>query len=146
MSLNKVNTFAKEVKRMIYHRVQEKNVHICEMTENEIDEMLFDIKHEVLDHELNIMYDSIIDEYLCEYGIQRAYQLYRDNYGIEREVPSVKCVLYHIIDDSINLSFGNYIKWCWERDESDDESDEESDEEDDEEPGYEPTTISNKAL
>jgi hypothetical protein len=138
MLLNKVNTFAKEIEKMIYKRVQEENE--GEMKENEFDEMVQDIRHEVLDYEVSIMYISIINEYLCEFGIQEAFQLYADKYGINNKVPSIGCVLYTIIDDSINLSFGDYKKWCWENEESDDESDDEDAD------CYKVTTISNKVL
>jgi hypothetical protein len=142
--LTSINKFADEIKEMIYKRVQDENegedITECDVSDNQFQEMVFDIKHEVLDYEISIMYISIINEYLCEYGIQEAYQLYRDEYGIEREVPSVRCVLYHIIANSINLSFRDYKKWCSGNDESDDESDDEDAD------CYKPTTISNKVL
>ena len=142
MSLNKVNTFADEVKNMIYRLIQEEMTvdEFDEMTDNEFEKTVQWLKHEVLDDEINIMYIGILDELLCEYGVQKAYKSYMDEYGIDCEMPTSRCVLYHIINDMINLSFGDYKKWCWDNDESDDESDDEDAD------CYKPTTISNKVL
>jgi hypothetical protein len=124
--LTSINKFAKEVEKMIFHRLYEEKVgemeeQDSEMEENEFQDMLHDIRHEVLDHEVSIMYIGILDELLCEYGVQKAYKSYLDEYGINCEMPTSRCVLYHIINDRISISLSDYQEWCSENEESDDD-------------------------
>lgn len=117
-----ISKLAKEVKTKIYTRIQEE--HEGEIKENEFNELIQDIRHEELDYKISVMCICNVNDYLCEYGIQEAFQFYMDSYGFERDIPSIRCVLYHIIDESINLSFSNYLNYCHHCNESIDESDE----------------------
>lgn len=108
-----IKQFANEVKLEIYKRIQ--SDHEGEMTEDDFNELVCDIKHEELDDAINIMYKDEVDRLLCEYGIAEAFNLFASQFGWGRDSPpNTKMVLYTVIDDNLQdiLAHDDYLDWC----------------------------------
>ena len=119
--------FSNEVKVEIYKRIQ--SDHEGEMTEDDFNELLFDIKSEELDDAIDIMYNSEVDRLLCEYHIADAVALYISTFGWDKEShPTNKMYLYTVIDDNLNdapLTHDDYLYWCENHCEDEEEEGEE---------------------
>lgn len=78
--------------------------HLKEQIENEIKEVASDetydkhqLLHEQLDYLLSTMYQGEINECLCEYGLDKAFELYTDKYG-DFPMSSVR-LLYMVLEE-----------------------------------------------
>lgn len=109
-----ISQFVQEVKVEIFKRIQ--SDHEGEMTEDDFNELVCDIKHEELDDALNIMYKDEVDRLLCEYGITEAFDLYASEFGWDKaSPPNTKMLLYTIINDNLNdnlINHADYLDWC----------------------------------
>jgi hypothetical protein len=109
-----ISQFVQEVKVEIYKRIQ--SDHEGEMTEDDFNELVCDIKHEELDDAINIMYNDEVDRLLCEYHIADAVALYISEFGWDKESPPTnKMYLYTIINDNLNdnlINHTDYQDWC----------------------------------
>ena len=101
------------IQKEIYKRVKED--HEGEITEDEFLEICADIKHEELDDEVNRMCLCDANRLVCEYGISKAIQLLIDNYGGLTEAPTIKQLVYVVVEERVDYySYEGYIHWCEE--------------------------------
>lgn len=106
-----------EVKVDIFRRIQSENE---SLTEDDFNELVYDVKHEELDDTVNRMYRDEEDKLLCEYGIAEALHLYASEFGLDsKSPPNTKMLVYTVINDHLNdnLNYADYKEWC-EEDES----------------------------
>jgi hypothetical protein len=110
-----ISQFVQEVKVDIYKRIQ--SDHEGEMTEDDFNELVCDIKHEELDDAINIMYNDEVERLLCEYGIADAIALVIAEFGpiTKDNTVNEKMLLYTIINDNLNdnlINHTDYLDWC----------------------------------
>jgi len=102
------------IQKEIYKRIKED--HEGEITEDEFNDICVDIKYEELDDEVNRMCICDANRLVCEYGISEAIQLLIYEYGTFIEAPTVKRLVYNIIEQRVNYySYEGYIHWCEEQ-------------------------------
>jgi len=98
------------IQKEIYECVKEEQE--GEITEDEFLDICADIKHEEIDDEVNRMCLSDANRLLCEYGISKAIQLLIDEYGSLTEAPTIKQLVYGIVEERVDYYlYEGYIHW-----------------------------------
>ena len=94
------------LKEQVYHELDEDDV-----TEDNFEEMIGLPRQEILDHEVNIMYNSELDRLLAEYGIQRAIDFYVDEYGVAGLC--AKSLLYIALENELHsvTTYEDFQQW-----------------------------------
>ena len=83
------------LKERVYRELDEDDV-----TEDNFEEMIGLPREDILNHEVNIMYNSELERLLAEFGIQTAIELYVDEYGYD--AMCVKNLLYNALETELH--------------------------------------------
>ena len=84
-----------DLKERVYRELDEDDV-----TEDNFEEMIGLPREDILNHEVNIMYNSELERLLAEFGIQTAIELYVDEYGYD--AMCVKNLLYNALETELH--------------------------------------------
>ena len=87
--------FLMDVKEQVYIELDEDDV-----TEDNFEEEIGLPRQDILDHEVNIMYNSELERLLAEFGIQRAIDLYVNEYGVAGLF--AKSLLYNALETELH--------------------------------------------
>ena len=106
-----IKEFSHEVKVNIYDCI--KSDYEGEMTQEEFNDLVGDIKSVVIDDAINKTNDDEVVRFLCEFGIANAVNLFHAECGEWADV-NERMLFYAIIDYNIlySLSHSDYIDWC----------------------------------
>ena len=98
--------FLMGLKEQVYRELDEDDV-----TEDNFEEMIGLTRQDILDHEVNIMYNSELDRLLAEYGIQRAIDLYVNEYGVAGLC--AKSLLYIALETELHsvTTYEDFQQW-----------------------------------
>jgi len=88
--------------------------------EEKYDEWASDYRHKCVDDKVSDEAECagwFVDRLLCEFGITNAFQLYMDNFGMDKVAPSEKALLYCIIYEGVceKTSHKDYMEWLESR-------------------------------
>ena len=90
----------------IFERIQEE--HPGELTKEEYDEMIGDIKHQEIEYEIN---HSDAEHILLEYGLERAINQHIRDFGEIPRVNTVKILLLDAMFIFIDTHYNAYTEW-----------------------------------
>jgi len=83
---------------------------VGEMTEEHYNDAIDDIKYEETDDWVNKMRQGVVNDLLCDYGIDNAIKLYYDEYESLQKVTS-RALLFNILVLTIKTTYDDYITW-----------------------------------
>ena len=95
------------LKERVYRELDEDDV-----TEDNFEEMIGLPRQDILDYEvMDSMYNSETERLLAEYGIQRAIDLYVDEYGVAALI--AKSLLYNAIETELHsiTTYEDFENW-----------------------------------
>ena len=100
------------VQEEVFKRIQNENQ--GDFTQEEFDEIFYDILHEECDDEVNIMDIYMAEDIIMEYGLQKSIQLMIFNNGPLQNAPSLRNLAYLIIKEKIVecTNFASYTQYC----------------------------------
>ena len=74
--------FLMDVKEQVYRELENFELEGADLEGDKFEEEIGLPRQDILDHEVNIMYNSELERLLAEFGIQRAIDLYVNEYGV----------------------------------------------------------------
>jgi hypothetical protein len=88
------------VKERVYRELENLELEGADLEGEKFEEEIGLPRQDILDHEVNIMYNSELERLLAEFGIQRAIDLYVDEYGYD--AMCVKNLLYNALETELH--------------------------------------------
>lgn len=100
-----------DIAEEVYARIQND---FGNVSEEEFNDKLYDIVHEELDNDVNIMWNSEVDRLMVEIGFDKAMKTYIDEYGAIESGITSKTLLYVCIHNELNeqLSYEEFVAWA----------------------------------
>ena len=92
--------FLMDLKDRVYIELEQCEREGYDLEGEKFEEVIGLPRQEILDHEVNIMYNSELERLLAEFGIQRAIELYEDEYGYD--AMCVKNLLYNALETELH--------------------------------------------